>query len=263
MMRDSIRGTLLELETIRAWEKNPDTYSSGIANSAFVLMERKFAPADDRLRSLIAREKLMPNVFVAARENLKNPPQVYTEIALEQLPDIITFFEKDVPEAFTDAKDPAVIAEFHKANATVIASLRDYEQWLKTDLLPRSKGDFRIGADTFSKKLLYDEMVDTPLDKLLTVAYADLHKNQAEFERVAKEVDPPRLPRRSSPSWPAFIPLPISCLPAFHNTLRRPDSIHPREADHHDPIGSAASSRRNAALHARHHAGLDGFARSI
>src|SRR5271165_5063455 len=30
MMRDSIRGTLLELETIRPWEKNPDTYSSGI-----------------------------------------------------------------------------------------------------------------------------------------------------------------------------------------------------------------------------------------
>src|SRR5271169_1242667 len=130
MMRDSIRGTLLELQTIRAWEKNPDTYSSGIANSAFVIMERKFAPADDRLRSLISREKLMPAVFVAARQNLKNPPHVYTEIALEQLPDIISFFEKDVPEAFTDAKDAAVIAEFHKTNAAVIASLREYEQWL-------------------------------------------------------------------------------------------------------------------------------------
>ena len=93
-------------ETIRPWEKNPDTYSSGIANSAFVLMERKFAPADDRLRSLIAREKQMPAVFMAARQNLKNPPRVYTEIALEQLPDIISFFENDVPEAFTDAKDP-------------------------------------------------------------------------------------------------------------------------------------------------------------
>ncbi len=219
MMRDSIRGTLLELETIRAWEKNPDTYSSGIANSAFVLMERKFAPADDRLRSLIAREKLMPNVFVAARENLKNPPRVSTEIALEQLPDIITFFEKDVPEAFKDAKDPAVIAEFQKVNATVIASLRDYEQWLKSDLLPRSKGDFRIGADTFSKKLLYDEMVDTPLDKLLTVAYADLHKNQAEFERVAKEVDPSKTPKEVLAELASIHPAPDQLLTTFHNTF--------------------------------------------
>ncbi|MFY9938784.1 MAG: DUF885 domain-containing protein [Silvibacterium sp.] len=217
MMRDSILGTLLELQTVRAWEKNPDTYSSGIANSAFVLMERKFAPADDRLRSLIAREKLMPEVFVAARQNLKNPPHVYTEIALEQLPDIISFFEKDVPEAFTDAKDPAVIAEFHKTNATVIASLREYEQWLKTDLLPRSNGDFRIGADTFAKKLLYDEMVDTPLDKLLIVAYADLHKNQAEFERIAREVDPSKTPKEVLAELASIHPAPDQLLQAFHD----------------------------------------------
>ncbi len=72
----------------------------------------------------------------------------------------------------------------------MIAALQDYEKWMKTDLLPRSNGDFRIGPETFSKKLLYDEMVDTPLDRLLEIGYADLHKNQAEFERVAKEVDP-------------------------------------------------------------------------
>jgi uncharacterized protein (DUF885 family) len=217
MMLDSIRGTLLELQTIRAWEKNPDTYSSGIANSAFVIMERKFAPADDRLRSLISREKLMPAVFVAARQNLKNPPRVYTEIALEQLPDIISFFEKDVPEAFSDAKDPAVIAEFHKTNANVIASLRDYQQWVKTDRLPRSQGDFRIGADTFSKKLLYDEMVDTPLDKLLIVAYADLHKNQAEFERIAREVDPSKTPKEVLAELASIHPAPDQLLQAFHD----------------------------------------------
>ena len=60
MVRNNIRGNLLELETIRGWEKDPDNYSSGIAGSAFSLMERRFAPPDDRLRSLIAREKLMP-----------------------------------------------------------------------------------------------------------------------------------------------------------------------------------------------------------
>jgi uncharacterized protein (DUF885 family) len=219
MTRNSIRGTLLELETIRQWEKNPDNYSSGIANSAFVLMERKFAPADDRLRSLIAREKLMPAVFVAARQNLKNPPRVYTEIALEQLPDIISFFENDVPAAFTDAKDPATIAEFHKTNAVVIAALRDYENWVKSDLLPRSNGDFRIGADAFSKKLLYDEMVDTPLDKLLTIAYADLHKNQAEFERIAKEVDPSKTPKEVLAELAVIHPAPDQLLPTFHNTF--------------------------------------------
>jgi len=82
----SIRSSLLTLETIRPWEKNADNYSSTAANGAFTLMERKFASPDERLRSLIAREKLMPALFAEARVNLKNPPRIFTEIAIEQLP---------------------------------------------------------------------------------------------------------------------------------------------------------------------------------
>jgi uncharacterized protein (DUF885 family) len=219
IVRDNIKGNLLELETIRAWEKNPDNYSSGITNSAFVLMERDFAPVDERLRSLIAREKLMPAVFAAARQNLKNPPRVYTEIALEQLPDIISFFQHDVPDAFKGAKDPATVAEFHKTNAAVIAALESYQSWLKNDLLPKSNGDFRIGADTFSRKLLYDEMVDTPLARLLQVGYDDLHKNQVEFTRVAKEVDPGKTPKEVLAELAAIHPPPDQLLQTFRNTF--------------------------------------------
>lgn len=217
MVRNNIRGTLLELETIRGWEKNPDEYSSGITNSAFTLMERKFAPPDDRLRSLIAREKQMPAALMNARANLKNPPLIYTQIALEQLPGIISFFEHDVPAAFKDAKDPATIAEFQKTNAAVIKALEDYEQWVKTDLLPRSHGDFRIGAKVFSEKLADDEMVATPLPKLLEIAYADLHKNQAQFAKVAKDLDPTKTPQQVLAELAADHPAPDQLLQAFRD----------------------------------------------
>jgi uncharacterized protein (DUF885 family) len=217
MVRNNIRGTLLELETIRGWEKNPDEYSSGITESAFSLMERRFAPPDERLRSLISREKQMPGALRDARQDLKNPPLIYTQIALEQLPDIISFFESDVPKAFVDAKDPATIAEFHKTNAAVIAALKDYEQWVKTDLLPRSHGDFRIGAKAFSEKLADDEMVTTPLPKLLEIAYADLHKNQAQFAKLAKELDPTKTPLEVLAELGADHPAPDHLLQAFHD----------------------------------------------
>ena len=174
----NIRSSLLTLETIRPWELNPDTYSSGITNSVYTIMSRKFASADDRLRSAIAREKQMPAVFAAARQNLKNPPQIYTEIALQQLPGLVSFFQHDVPSAFARRKDAALKSDFAKSNAAVIAELKSYQQWLKSDLLAKSKGDFRIGAETFAKKLLYDEMVDTPLDRLLEIDMADMRENQ-------------------------------------------------------------------------------------
>ena len=215
----TIRSELLTLETIRPWEKNADNYSSICANGAFTLMERKFAPPDDRLRSLIAREKQMPALLAAARVNLKNPPRVYTEIAIEQLPDIVSFFEHDVPQAFADAQDAALKAEFTQTNAAVIAGLKSYLDWLKTDLLARSNGDFRIGADAFSKKLQYDEMVDLPLDKLLEIAWADLRKNQAHFNEVAKELEPDKDARAVLEELGENHPAPDHLLDAFRATF--------------------------------------------
>jgi uncharacterized protein (DUF885 family) len=215
----NFRSQLLTLETIRPWEKNADTYSSTCANAAFVLMERKFAPPNDRLRSLVAREKQMPALLTAARENLQNPPRIFTEIAIEQLPDIIGFFQHDVPQAFADADDAALKAELARSNAAVVAALNDYLGWLKTDLLPRSNGDFRIGADTFQRKLQYDEMVDLPLDKLLEIGWADLRKNQDHFKQVASALEPGKDPRAVLEELGEDHPAPDQLLDAFRATF--------------------------------------------
>lgn len=191
-----IRGQLLSLESIRAWEKNPDTYSSGATNAIFVIMSRSFAPPAERLKSVIARELLIPRVFQSARENLNNPPRVYTEVALEQLPGIVSFFHEDVPAAFKQVTDAPLLAEFKKTNQAVIDALNSYGEYLKNILLPRSHGDFRIGAENYRKKLLYDEMVDIPLDRLLQIGYDDLHRNQAELKRVAARIDRKRTPEQ-------------------------------------------------------------------
>jgi uncharacterized protein (DUF885 family) len=219
MVLSNIRSELLTLETIRPWEKNADEYSSTCANGAFVLMERKFASPDERLRSLIAREKQMPAMLAEARVNLKNPPRVFTEIAIEQLPDIVSFFQRDVPLAFADAQDPALKTEFAETNAAVISALNSYLGWLKTDLLAKSNGDFRIGAETFSKKLQYDEMVDLPLDKLLEIGWADLRKNQAHFNQVAKELEPSKEPSAVLEELGANHPAPDQLLNSFRATF--------------------------------------------
>jgi hypothetical protein len=219
MVLNQIRSRRLTLHTIRPWTKNADEYSSLCANAAFTLMERKFAPADDRLRSLIAREDKMPALLREARTNLQNPPRIFTQIAIEQLPGIIRFFQHDVPLAFTDAHDESLKTEFAKSNAAVIAALTDYLSWLKTDLLPRSNGDYRIGAETFSKKLLYDEMVDIPLPKLLEIGYADLHQNQQHFAEVAKELEPGKTPREVLEDLGRQHPAPDQLLNAFRATF--------------------------------------------
>jgi len=214
-----IRSELLTKETLRPLEKNPDVYSVGVTNSVYVLMSRKFAPPDERLRSVVARERKIPGILKEARENLKNPPRVYTAIAIEQLPGIIGFFEKDVPAAFADAHEKELHTEFEESNSAVLAALKDYLSWLKTDLLARSNGDFRIGAENFSRKLRFEEMVDTPLDRLIEVGMADLRKNQAEFQRVAKEIDLKKTPAEVLKALGAQHPAPDQLLATFRGTF--------------------------------------------
>ena len=219
LVLSQIRGTLLELETIRAWEKNPDTYSSAVTNAIFVIMSRNFAPAPERLKSVIARERLIPRVFQSARENLKNPPEIYTQIALEQLPGMVSFFRNDVPKAFQGVTDASLLGEFKNSNDGAIEALKGYQAFLKNEVLPRSHGDFRIGAETYRKKLLYDEMVDVPLDRLLKIGYEDLRRNQEWFKRVAAQIDPHRTSQQILDQLERDHPPAGELLPTFRGVL--------------------------------------------
>jgi len=214
-----IRSELLTREELKPLEKNPDVYSAGVTNSVYLLMTRKFASLDERLSSVVARETKIPAILQEARKNLNNPPRIYTEIALEQLPGIVAFFEKDVPAAFSDAKNPEIRSEFEKSNAAAIAAMKEYQGWLKAEVLPASHGDFRIGAANFSKKLMYEEMVDTPLDGLLATGQADLRKNQKALRELAKEIDPQESPAQVIAQLGAMHPAPDKLLETFRGTF--------------------------------------------
>jgi uncharacterized protein (DUF885 family) len=135
------------------------------------------------------------------------------------MPGVVSFFSRDLPSAFSGADDRALQARFKSVNARVIAALKSYEHWLRRDLLARSHGDFRLGERTFSAKLLYDEMVDTPLDKLLEIGTADLKRNQAQFIRVAKELEPDKSAAEVLAELAADHPAPAALLESFHATF--------------------------------------------
>lgn len=219
MMLARIRTAIFEIDGNRWWDNDPDRYSAIVSDSAFVLMSRNFAPAEERLRALVSRERRMPAIFAAARANLKNPPRVYTEIAIDQLPGIIKFFENDVPAAFAGVKDPKLQAEFRTTNQRVVQAMEQYLDFLKEDLLARSKGDFRLGAEKFRQKLLYEEMVDTPLDRLLQVGYQNLRRNQQEFQRVAKLIEPGKSAQEILHDLEKEHPAPDKLLDAFRSRL--------------------------------------------
>src|SRR6476469_9233142 len=65
VLTSAIQARLLELQNIQMWRKDPDVYISDLSYGVFLIMRRDFAPAADRLRSVISREREIPRVLEA------------------------------------------------------------------------------------------------------------------------------------------------------------------------------------------------------
>ena len=188
----SIRGSLLNLETLSEWKTNPMWYAGTAGGAVDSLIKRDFAPASDRLASVIARLERVPAVYDAARENLTNPPREFTDLAIRMAGGSVGYLEVTVADwARTAAGDDAdLFARFEAVNAKAVETTRSFASWLQSDLLPASEGDYAIGADHFLAKLRYDEMVEMPLEEILAIGEANLEKDYNRFVEVAGEIDP-------------------------------------------------------------------------
>ena len=261
MVLGNIRSTLLTLETIRPWEKNPDNYSSTCANAAFVLMERKFAPPDDRLRSLIAREKQMPALLAEARINLKNPPHIYTEIAIEQLPDIISFFEHDVPAGLHRRQRPRSQSRIRPDQRR---RHRRAQRAISTGSRPtccRAPTATSASAPTPSARssntTRWSISRSTSCSKSAGPTCAKIRQH---FKQVANELEPGKDPQRRARRARPGSSRARSAARRLPRHLQQPHRLHPRPPHRHHPLRRAAHRRRDAALHARHHLRLHGHA---
>jgi uncharacterized protein (DUF885 family) len=221
-LQRALDAGVLALERIRQWAKDPDSYSGAITNAAYVIMKRNYAPAAERLAALIAREKKMPPALLEARKNLGAPPRIYTEIAIEQIDGNIRFFKNDLPAAFTDVADRALLDAFRKSNDEVVGALVDYKAYLQRTLLPKSTGSFAYGDEVFRLALAGNEMIEMSPADLLTIAEADRRKNEAAFQAAAKQIDPARNADQVLAAMQAEHPPADTLLQATQDTL---DSI--------------------------------------
>jgi uncharacterized protein (DUF885 family) len=197
------RAELFDLVTLESWRRNPMVYARLPGEAIDGLMKRAFAPAADRLRSVVARLRLVPAVYAAARANLENPAPEHTQLALRMTKGSIGFFESATrtwaQEASKGAapgatQDAALLAEFEAANAAALAATRDFAAWLEHDLAPRSHGAFALGPEKYRELLRLQEMVETPLPALLAAGEARLALDRAAFLALAANLAPAEKP---------------------------------------------------------------------
>src|SRR5437667_2326380 len=183
ILKENIDYKIFQAEELKEPDWNPLVYMQSLANSLYLLVARDFAPPEKRIPNLRQRMEAIPRVIAQAKANLQQPPRVHTETAIEQTQGAINL----VREGLTPLVDrtPQMKNELAPLQEKTAAALEDYKKWLQNDLLPRSDGDFRIGAEKFRKKLRFALASDLSMEEIMKRAQADLQETQTAIYETA------------------------------------------------------------------------------
>jgi len=172
IMIDVLDLELLKVENLVPWEYNPVFYNEIFINCIKSLFSKEFAPLEERAKNAVERLKDLAKFIKQAKENLKTPPQVFTETAINQFPGIMDFYKNELPEII--AKAPADSqSKLRDGLAKVIPAFENYQNFLKNELLPRSTGNFRIGAQAHTRLLRLTLQHDLTLQDIINQAQPD------------------------------------------------------------------------------------------
>jgi uncharacterized protein (DUF885 family) len=185
-----IDGWLLEQETLQNWKRNPMLYSSALSDGVHNLMAMESDTAPVRMRRIISKLQLAPELIAAARANIANPPRLLAERGATFMRGAIEMLGRDLDLAFQSDSNVALRDSLRKAADTAIPQLQSYVDWLERDVIPNATGDIAIGAENLARRYLAEDMIDTPLDTMLAIGERELTNTQAEFRAAAAKLAP-------------------------------------------------------------------------
>ena len=183
ILKENIDYQIFQAEELKAPEWNPLVYMQSLANSLYLLVARDFAPAEKRIPNLRQRMEKIPRVITQAKANLQHSPRVHTETAIEQTQGAISLVREGLSPLLDSA--PQMKKDLAPLQEKTAAALEDYKKWLQNDLLPRSDGDFRLGAEKFRKKLRFALASDLSMEEIMKRAQADLQQTQTAIYETA------------------------------------------------------------------------------
>ncbi|HEY4561391.1 MAG TPA: DUF885 domain-containing protein [Thermoanaerobaculia bacterium] len=191
MLKVVVDSDLFWLEAAEAPRRNPMYYAGPIDPSLY--LTRDYAPLPQRMRAFVGYARSVPQAAAQVRANLVAPmPRSYAELGEMTFGGLAGYLETDVPPLFAAVEDAELQEEFRTATAAAAQALRDLGAWFHEQIPPAGTdaGDFRLGADLFSRMLRETERVDVPLDELEAAGRRELERNLAAFREACEAFAP-------------------------------------------------------------------------
>lgn len=189
ILLSALQQEIFAIEDLGVYAKNPMTYAGSLDLNIYV--QRNFAPLEERMKSIIAIEEKSPEIFSAARANLADSlAKPYVETAILIARGGASFLKKELAQALKQVQDDSLQLAFSKSNSLAVSELENFATYLEKEKLPKVHNSYAIGKEKYQKMLLYNEMLTTTPEEILSMGMEELKKEQALFAEVAKKINP-------------------------------------------------------------------------
>ena len=193
ILQSVVAKELFFIRDLAIYDRNPMSYANAIDVNVYA--KRKYAPIDDRVRSIVAVENQAANIVIAAKTNLIDAlPKPYVELAIQMARGSSDFLRKNLIESVGDLKDDNLRAVLSQSNRRAAIALTDYATWLEKEKLPKATAPFAIGKEGYQNYILRTELVDLPVERILELGLSELVHEQEVFAEAAKKLSPDKPP---------------------------------------------------------------------
>jgi uncharacterized protein (DUF885 family) len=169
----NLKMELFWLGQFKLLERDPHYYSDECVGGVYYVLLRDFAPLPERARRAAERLEDVPRFIKQARANcrtgnaafnIKDPPRLYAEAAIDELKDAEAFFGESATELGRQV--PELAGRLAAAADKAINSVRAWRAGLELDL-PRLSDSFAMGKEKFDYLLATDKFLGFDSDSLL------------------------------------------------------------------------------------------------
>ena len=186
LLKSNVDVALAELNKLKFYNKNPYVYIDDAVSGIYLILVSEYAPLDTRVQNVIARMKLVPDLLNQGKKNLKNPPPVFIDAAVEMVNTGVDFFrsvQTDLAGEF-----PVLSSEINIAAERAVSAMLEYKHFLE-NITPGDPNSFAVGRDHFNYLLEHQYFLDFDADSLLKIGENVLAKTRQLYADYLAKLD--------------------------------------------------------------------------
>jgi len=187
LLRSRIDAMRFHLESLPALSRNPVRFTETAMRGMFLLLERPFAPLDERKELLLSRMLAVPDYLEGARASVDGVPPLFADLAREANltgPAYVDDVARVLVRHF-----PAEAERIEHAAGRARVGFSRYQDFIERELPKRARGSHAIGEDALNELLRREYLLDTDAASIEALGVEHVAKTREMLATEAARID--------------------------------------------------------------------------